>query len=233
MGGPSGYDTGVRSGAHRDGTAQLRLVVGGGVAAGATKRPSLDDAQILAGVRAGDETAAAALHDRVRPQIDRTLIRLLGRRDRDHEELAQAAIVQLVMTIDRFRGDCSLDHWTARVTAHAVYNEIRRRRRMRRVFSESSDAPDPVSSTNPEHDALLRGLLHRVRECLDRLEPNKAWTLMLHDVCEYDLREIAEITSVSVSAAQTRLVRGRRELREIVESDPELAELVRRRGGAR
>ena len=197
------------------------------------KRPTLDDAEILASIKRGDALAAAALHDRVRPQIDRTLSRLLGRQDPEHEELAQAAITELVMTIDRFRGECSLDHWTARITAHAVYNEIRRRRRARRVFAYGEALPDKPGDADTEQGAALRGLLRRVRVHLDQLEPNKAWTLMLHDVCGHDLREIAEITSASVAAAQSRLVRARKELRELVENDPELTELCRENGGRR
>jgi RNA polymerase sigma-70 factor (ECF subfamily) len=193
----------------------------------AAPRPTLDDAQLLTALREGDARAATAFHDRVRPQVDRTIARLLGRRDSDAEDLAQLAMIELVTTIDRFRGDCSLDSWSSTVTAHVVYKHIRRRQTERRVFAGADvDEVPPQSTRHGGHDAMIRSVMRRVRVHLDAMDEAKAWTFLLHDVCGYDLQEIAQITSVSVSAAQTRLTRGRRELHERIAADPELANLL-------
>lgn len=189
--------------------------------------PLLDDAEILEGIRRGDASAAAALHDRARPHVDRTIRRLLGRRDRDHEDLTQLSMIEIVRSLRGFRGECSLDTWMSRVTAHTVFKELRRRRTERSVFDASVDASSlEVSPIDPDRAATMRSALRRVRHHLATIDSVKAWTVMLHDVSGYDLREIAEITEVSVAAAQTRLVRGRRELHARIDGDPELRELV-------
>ncbi len=186
--------------------------------------PSLDDSQLLAALHAGDAGAATALHDRVRPQVDRTIRRLLGRNDADHEDIAQQAMIELVFTIHRYRSDCSLDSWTSVVTAHVVYKYIRRRKTERRVFGDvDPDDLMPQSSAHTGRLAMARDAVRRVLHHMDSIEENKAWTFVLHDVCGYDLKEIAQITNVSVTAAQTRLVRGRREVHERIAADPELA----------
>ncbi len=190
--------------------------------------PALDDSQLLTAIRAGDVTAAAALHDRVRPQVDRTIRRLLGNSDVDQEDIAQQAMIEIVSTIGRYRGDCSLDAWTSTLTAHVVYKHIRRRKTERRIFGEFD--PEMLAETRSPsragRDAMARNVMGRVLVHLDAIEPGKAWAFILHDVCGYDLREIADITKVSVAAAQARLVRGRREVHERIASDPELANLL-------
>lgn len=187
--------------------------------------PTLDDSQLLVAMRKGDPEAAAALHDRLRPVVERAIRRLLGRNDRDHEDLAQQAMIEVVCTVDKFRGDCPLDAWASTVAAHVVYNQIRRRVTERRIFDasrhENDDGPD--SSRGSPRQVSARSTLKRVMAHLAGIEESKAWTYMLHDVCGYDLREVAQITSSSVAAAQTRLVRGRRELHERLAADPELA----------
>jgi len=200
---------------------------------GATPRPrlpapTLDDSQLLAAMRAGEPEAATAIHDRLRPVVERAIRRLLGPRDRDHEDLAQHAMIEVVYTIDRFRGDCPLDAWAATVAAHVVYNHMRKATVERRIFEgfRTDDEDGPASSRNLSRDTSARSTLRRVFVHLDAIDAAKSWAYVLHDVCGYDLREVAQITETTVAAAQTRLVRGRRELHERMAADPELAPWV-------
>jgi RNA polymerase sigma-70 factor (ECF subfamily) len=134
--------------------------------------PTLDDSQLLASVRAGDPDAAAALHDRLRPVVERAIRRLLGRGDRDHEDLTQQAMIEVVTTVDRFRGDCPLDGWASTVAAHVVYNHIRRRTTERRIFESVRFEDDelPASTRSLAADATSRSVLRRVLMHLDAIE---------------------------------------------------------------
>ena len=188
----------------------------------------LDDHELVASMRACDEGAAAIFYDRLRPRVELTIRRLLGRQDMDHEDVAQISMMALVEGIERYRGDCSLESWAGSVTAHVVYNHIRRRRLERRIFSSvaEEDRPEDVAPTSFGRVIVARNLVHRVREQLNEIDADKAWAFLLHDVCGFDLREIATITKVSVAAAQGRLVRGRREVHQRLAADPELAKFL-------
>jgi RNA polymerase sigma-70 factor, ECF subfamily len=215
-------------------TPRLRLVEGGirdAEAEAAPADPLVDDSELLQAVRSGDDWAATAFCHRVRPRIQRTVERLLGPRDTDLHDLIQVSLIEMVRTIHRFRGDCSLDTWTSTVTAHAVWKHIRRRRIERRLFDpgaseENGEAPDTRRHGNLNAEVVSRDLVRRVRVHLASMDPDRAWAFLLHDVGGHDLREVASIVGVSVAAAQKRLVRGRQELRVRLANDPELAQLL-------
>ncbi len=190
------------------------------------EEPVVDDAQLLAAVREGDEDAAEMLYARLAPRIHATVRTLLGGGDPDHDDCVQMAFVEVVRAVDRFRGESSLEHWCSRVAAHVVYKHIRRRRTERRIFergARTSDRPEAMSSARR---LVLRDLARRISTKLEGITKEKLYAFLLHDVLGFDLREIAQITSVSVAAAQQRLVRGRREVRAHLAADEDLSALL-------
>ncbi len=187
--------------------------------------PSNDDSTLLAGLKARDPSLSDAFYTRVRPVLDRTLTRLLGKRDNDYEDVAQRALFELVDTIDRFRGECPLDAWVSIVTARTSYRAIRRRRIERRLFADAQPDDTPLTRSHGEAVAA-RQAIERVRLELEQMNQDRAWTFLLHDVYGYDLKEVGQITGVSLAAAQSRLVRGRREIHERIRNDHALARFL-------
>jgi RNA polymerase sigma-70 factor (ECF subfamily) len=189
--------------------------------------PAVDDSALLAGLKARDRSLSTAFYDRVRPIVDRTLIRLLGTHDRDYEDVAQRALFELVDTIDRFRGECPLNAWISIVAARAAFRAIRRRRIERRLFADV-EIEDTAQVTHSHAGAVaMRQAIERVRHELEQMDQNRAWTFLLHDVYGYDLKEVGQITGVTLAAAQSRLVRGRREIHERISNDGALARFLR------
>lgn len=202
----------------------LRLVHGAPLA-GPPGRAEADLA-LLEQVRAGKSAAAGAFHDRVRPIVERIVGRLLGSGDPDRDDLTQQALIDLVLSVDRFRADCPLDAWVSVIAARTVYKQIRRRRVERRLFllgsSESVELPDYAAGPVTLHRSSLR----RVERHLKEMNRSRAWTFLLHDVHGFTLKEIGDITHASVAAVQSRLVRGRKELHDRIHTDSELASVL-------
>ena len=181
----------------------------------------LDDARLVAAVRSGNSAMAGAFYDRTRGMVARTVQRLLGGSDSDFDDLVQVAMIELLRSLDRYRGECSLDTWAATISANIVYKHIRRRGLERHIFAREV-APEDVPQTAHQRP-VLRGMVERVMHHLAQMAHERAWTFLLHDVHGFSLDEVAAITGATVAAAQSRLVRGRREVHERIANDPDLA----------
>ena len=192
--------------------------------------PVYDDSALIAAVKAHDPGAPRAFYDRVRPIVDRTLTRLLGKRDHEYEDVAQRVLAVIVETLDRFRGECPFDAWISILSARTAYRTIRRRRVERQLLVDMPPEESGPFVAGPSGAVAARQALERIRAELLRMEPTRAWAFVLHDVHGYDLKEISQITGSSLSAAQSRLVRGRKELHERIRADPALARYLRHYG---
>ncbi|HEU4583999.1 MAG TPA: RNA polymerase sigma factor [Polyangiaceae bacterium] len=199
---------------------QLRAVRSSGVAPRLNPAPPSSEAELLAGIIRGDERISVELYHRLLPAIEAGLIRVLGRRESDHEDLVQIAFEQLILTLSRqsYGQACSLKTWASSIAAHVALKALRTRYRQRRVFNSAvavHDLTERQSGTeNLESTLESRQSLERVRAELAQLAPAKAEAVLLHDVLGHGLAEVAALMGSSVAAAQTRLSRGRRELLE-------------------
>lgn len=210
---------------------RLRLVVTNDTneaASGSRSTPPLDDAQLLAAVHSGDEDAASELHDRLRPRVDTTIRALLGVGHPDHDDLAQQSFIELVGSLHRFRGECSLERWAATIAARTVFKFLRRRTTERKIFQRTMEDRGAESSSPASlgRQLIARNMATRIRKHLDSMDGAKAEAFLLHDVCGFDAREVAGIVGISEAAAHARIARGRKELHEKLAADPELRDAL-------
>jgi DNA-directed RNA polymerase specialized sigma24 family protein len=54
--------------------------------------------------------------------VEKTVRRLLGRSDGDFDDMVQVAMIELIRSLGRFRGECSVDTWTSTLSANVVTN---------------------------------------------------------------------------------------------------------------
>jgi len=190
------------------------------------------DEKLIEAFENGDRQVAGKLYDKLIGIVDCTLYRILGARGHDHDDLVQSAFEQIILTLARrrFARACSLSSWAGTVTTHLALNVLRARTRERSVIDRQQDPALEAPSRRPDDDveraAGTREELARLREHLARIKPEKAEALILHDVLGHELAEVAVLTGVSITAAQSRLLRGRRELQRRVAA--QLARAIRK-----
>jgi RNA polymerase sigma-70 factor (ECF subfamily) len=177
----------------------------------------LSEADLFEGIVRGDEKIAVVLYRHVLPAVEATLLRVFGRREADHEDLVQIVFEQIILTLSkrRYAQACSLKTWASSIAANVALKSLRSRYRQRRVFDvfvEAETVSNQSSHEDVEGTIAARERVTRVRHELSQLASAKAEAVLLHDVLGHGLLEIAAMTGTSVTAAQTRLSRGRREL---------------------
>lgn len=185
-----------------------------------TRRPIANDDDLLDAFERHDPRAAADLYDHLIPIVDSTLYRMLGERGQDHEDLVQTAFERIVHTLRRrrFARACSLTTWAAAITTRLALTTIRRRTQERRRLDRSHSPEDVLGTTpsgvNVEQQVVMELELERVRRHLGQMQEQHATTLVLYHALDLNLSEIAATQELSVSAAQSRLVRARAELKK-------------------
>lgn len=182
------------------------------------ERHAQDD-ELVEAFQAGRPGAGLALYDRLFPVVDATLVRILGRREHDHADLTQSTFEQIVSTLSKgtFARHCSVAGWAAVLACHVGLNALRSRRRERGVIDRGQElgehgALERAAPTTLESQLRARDELALVRQHLAAMDPDRVTTMLLNAM-GHELTEIAGLTGTSVAAAQSRLSRGRRELR--------------------
>jgi RNA polymerase sigma-70 factor (ECF subfamily) len=182
----------------------------------------MSDAELCRALSAGEAWAAEVIYDRVEDVVDSVLYRLLGPGDGERDDLAQQALERVITTIvsGRFTQGCSLRSWATLITQHLAIDTMRSRSRERRLFDRSvaHQALELVAEERgtPERAAEARRRVEHLLHALSSVNRARAEAVVLHDILGHDLAEIATLTGVTVAAAQSRLVRGRKEILKLI-----------------
>ena len=145
-------------------------------------------------------------------------------RDRgDAEDEAQNAYWNAFQHLDQYQGDAEFSTWLARIVVNQCLMFIRTRRRARFLHLDAGVPGFPSGSIDlpswrldPEGEMgsrQLRDVLRREIQCIPALLRN---VVLLRDVEELPIVEVADRLGISVSAAKSRLLRARLELRQRV-----------------
>jgi RNA polymerase sigma-70 factor (ECF subfamily) len=185
-----------------------------------------DEASLLAGLRAGDDSAFEQLVRRYGGRMLAVAHRFL-RCEADCADAVQDAFLAAIRALDSFAGDSRLGTWLHRIVVNACLMKLRARSRSRQVpiddllptFDETGHHAQRVRPWNEEALSLLdrTELREHVRSCIDRLpEPYRA-VLLLRDIEEFDTDQTARHLGITPGSVKTRLHRARQALRTLLE----------------
>ncbi len=168
------------------------------------------DAHILALVHEDKSAALDVLYRTYKDRIYTFLLRVSGDAHLA-DDLTQDTFLKADRALVRLDGDRALLPWLYRIASNGAIDELRRRRRINwlrwpsLMGTRHEHAPDEHARV-PERQQISLAMA--------AVPPENAAALLLHVVEGYSYREIAEIQGVTLTAARSRIARGREAFRQ-------------------
>jgi RNA polymerase sigma-70 factor (ECF subfamily) len=185
---------------------------------------SRTDAELVEGIRRGDETAFNVLYDRYFQRIHAFAYARLRNRA-DAEEVVQETFTAVFRSVDAYRGQSSLLSWIYGIAKNTINNTLRRARahdqRIERAQQELALSAESVDSCTPEQQLGFQRSAEALRESLESISDWQAEAFMLRHFENLPIQEIAERMCRSNDAIRSSLYRVKRLVVEAV--DPEVA----------
>jgi len=179
----------------------------------------------------GEREALARLLSLIAPSIV-SAVRVVAGRDIDIEDAAQEAMIAIVDSVPRFRGQSTFLHYARRIAVRTAFGMRRAdQRRSRNLAAVEVEAEPPVTATaaaGSQSAAVERSeSLAAFQRLLDELPEGQAESLTYRVLLEYPLPVIARELKVPVNTVRSRIRLARDHLRDRILADPELGELVK------
>jgi RNA polymerase sigma-70 factor (ECF subfamily) len=186
----------------------------------------MDEEALIQKAKNGDVTSYNRLVLHYQQVVFNVAYRIMGE-PQSAEDATQEAFISAYKALNRFRGG-SFKSWLMRITTNACYDELRRRkRRPQSSLDELTEDNESFAflrspGEGPEAQQLSLELMEAIEHCLQTLPDDQRITAVLGDVEEYDYKEIAEITRVSLGTVKSRMSRARAKLRDCLQGFTEL-----------
>lgn len=174
----------------------------------------LNDQELITNARNKDSDAFKELIKKYEHQVAATVIGMLGYCT-EAEDIGQETFIRFYNSLDKFRGDASVGTYLTRIAINLSLNELKRRKRQRKLFfSRSNDNIENVPDTKESNNK--KEINELVRLGIQKLEPKFRTVLVLRLIDGYSTQETAQTLNLPVGTVLSRLARAQMKLKEIL-----------------
>lgn len=158
----------------------------------------------------GEAERAGVFEEVLLPHLDSlySLARRLTRNADVAADLLQETALRALQKYHQLRNPAAARSWLSRILTTIYLND----RTRREPFEDNPDRTEPADDSTPESALLRRCDAREVEAALAELPAGFRVVVLLADVEELPLREIAEICGCPIGTIASRLARGRRSL---------------------
>jgi RNA polymerase sigma-70 factor (ECF subfamily) len=135
------------------------------------------------------------------------------------EEEVQNACWKAFERLEQYRGEGTFGAWLSRIVENQCLMRIREEKRFSFLYLDASTDSDirmelVAQGTNPEDELGEQQVMNLIRREISRIPPLLRNVLLLRDVEQLPMPDVASRLGVSLPAAKSRLMRARNELRQ-------------------
>lgn len=167
------------------------------------------DPALLSRCQAGEPAALRAFVERHQSAVFALLSRIVGRHH-EVEDLAQETFLRAIRALPGFRADgaARLSTWLLTIATRLALDVCRKRTREQR----SSLLEEPVSASDPEHEARRSQLRAALASAIDELPSDQRAAFVLAEFHGFAIEDIATALQTPKGTVKTRLFRAREKL---------------------
>jgi RNA polymerase sigma-70 factor (ECF subfamily) len=175
---------------------------------------------LLVEAQSGDQQAFGELCRRHSPMVRKRIFSIV-RNQEDAEDALQDTLLRAYRHMDTFRRNCKFSTWLTSIGTNTALMILRKRKTRKEgntdVLNDGSGAWEATEfvdlSLNPEGLHSRRQIILVMRQEIEKLRPTLRSMIEQHYGTECSLEESARALDISVGAAKSRLMRGRKTLR--------------------
>ena len=189
---------------------------------------ALDEPQLVARLRAGEESAFEQLVRSTSGKLLAAARRLL-RNEEDARDAVQSAFIRAFQSLSRFREESRLSTWLHRILVNEALMKLRSRARgeeesidplLPTFVADGHQTRDTVDWSESADKALERAETRAlINRAIDQLPESYRTVLVMRDLEEMSTAEVAEMLGVSANVIKVRLHRARQALRTLLEHE--------------
>jgi RNA polymerase sigma-70 factor, ECF subfamily len=194
-----------------------------GEAEPAAATATVDEAALVAGLKARRPEAFETLVRTYTPRLLAVAMRMLGSTE-DAQDVVQDAMLSAYRSIDRFEGNARVSTWLHRIVVNAALMKLRTRRRkpeepleplLPTFLEDGHHAHDVTGWSEPADKTVERNQTRQiVRDAILELPDTYRDVLILRDIQEESTEATAKTLGITSNAVKIRLHRARQALRE-------------------
>ena len=191
---------------------------------------NIDDAILVRQCWQGDSAAIERLILKYQNRIYNVILKICADPD-DAAELTQDTFVKIIENIENFQGRSSFYTWAFRIAVNLTLNYCRRNVRIGFSSLDAEQVPynsqpgrflkellSDDSSLDPAEVAQDNELCQILIESLKKLDDAQRAVVVLRDIEGMNYNQIANVLDIELGTVRSRLSRGRKKLRQILEA---------------